>query len=65
MPPLIQVFVTLSDFIYNGRVGKGSVIHPMAHVYSENWRLSDQYFGTMVTVPLRPFPAPPAHSLEL
>ena len=49
-----KVFVSVADFVFNGKVGmEGSAmpVHPMAHVYSENWRLSDQYFSTLVPKP--------------
>lgn len=49
-----KVFVSVADFVFNGKVGMEGCslpVHPMAHVYSENWRLSDQYFSTLVPQP--------------
>lgn len=49
-----KMFVSVADFLFNGKIGDSGgamPIHPMSHVFSENWRLSDQYFSTVVPTP--------------
>jgi len=46
-----KVFVTLSDFIFNG-CSQQLPIAPLAHSFTENRKLSDQYFEVDVPTPM-------------